>query len=32
MGITDLQHHREGLLKAGIEVSSDGLRKAGLAE
>jgi adenylate cyclase len=28
----DLQHHREGLLKAGIEVSSDDLRKAGLAK
>ncbi len=28
----DLQHHREGLLKAGVEVSSDGLSKASLAE
>ncbi len=28
----DLQHHREGVLKAGVEVSSDGLRKASLAE
>ena len=28
----DLQHHREGLLRAGVEVSSDGPCRASLAE